>query len=252
MEATTLKKARQRSPDYPAIGLKEAVDKITAVYNKDYQTSIPKHLVAEHAGYNGLNGKSLVVLAALSKYGLLEGRGNECRVSDLAVSIIAHESGSPERIEAIRRAAAEPELFNELNSKYSKASDGAIRAYLLTQKFILPAAEAVIRSYRETKAFVDSETAGYNPPEEPLEATLQQQNESNLVSQTPPNTLNKLSNQPLNAPKPGMRQVVFALKEGDVTITFPEGLSPESVSDLSDYIDVFMRKAKREVALDLV
>jgi hypothetical protein len=45
----------------------------------------------------------------------------------------------------------------------------------------------------------------------------------------------------------GSRRAVFALAEGDVTITFPEELSPESVSDLADYLEIFMKKAKRGV-----
>jgi hypothetical protein len=108
----------------------------------------------------------LPVLAALNKYGLLEGRGDETRVSDTALAIIAHEPGSPERAEAIKAAAAAPDLFAELDQKFpgGKASDVAIRSYLLTQKFIPAAADAAIRSYRETKQLVESELQGYNPP----------------------------------------------------------------------------------------
>jgi hypothetical protein len=36
-----------------------------------------------------------------------------------------------------------------------------MRSYLLTQKFIPSAADAVIRSYRETKQLVEAETTGY-------------------------------------------------------------------------------------------
>lgn len=46
-------------------------------------------------------------------------------------------------------------------------------------------------------------------------------------------------------PKTGTRQEVFALDEGDVVLTFPDGLSLESYSDLESYIGVFLRKAKR-------
>lgn len=155
--------AKARSPSYPAISLKDALDKIGEIYERDYQNPIPKAVAASHMGYGGLNGKSLGVLAALSKFGLLEGRGNESRVSDLAVKIIAHPPGTPERAEAIKVAAEKPELFNELDSRFQggKASDQAIRSYLLTQKFIPAGADAVIRSYRETKQLVEGESKGY-------------------------------------------------------------------------------------------
>lgn len=105
----------------------------------------------------------LGVLSALGKYGLLEGRGNDSRVSDLAVQIIAHPPGTAERAAALSEAAGRPELFAELDSRFQggKASDQAIRAYLLTQKFIPSAADAAIRAYRETKALVLMEAGGY-------------------------------------------------------------------------------------------
>ncbi|WP_315805071.1 hypothetical protein [Bradyrhizobium sp. SZCCHNS3002] len=156
--------AKARSPQYPAIGLKEAIEKATEVYNNDYQNPIPRAVAAAHMGYQSLNGKSLGVLSAVLKYGLLEGRGDQTRVSDLAVAIIAHPPGSNERVAALREAASSPELFAELDARFQsgKASDQALRSYLLTQKFIPTAADAVIRSYRETKQLVEAESSGYN------------------------------------------------------------------------------------------
>src|SRR2546422_742823 len=121
--------AKARSPQYPAIGLKEAVEKATAVYNNDYQNPIPRAVAASHMGYQSLNGKSLGVLSAVLKYGLLEGRGDETRVSDLAVEVIAHPPGSAERAAALKDAASRPELFSELDARFQggRASDQALR-----------------------------------------------------------------------------------------------------------------------------
>lgn len=185
MASVTLKEtpmAKARSPSYPAISLKEALDKISEIYERDYQNPIPKAVAAAHMGYGGLNGKSLGVLAALSKFGLLEGRGNESKVSDLAVKIIVHPHGTPERAEGIKVAAEKPELFNELDNRFQggKASDQAIRSYLLTQKFIPAGADALIRSYRETKQLVAAESGGYSSessprdPEAPVQAAQAQ------------------------------------------------------------------------------
>lgn len=163
--------AKARSPSYPAIGLKDAIEKVIKVYERDYQNAIPRGVVATHMGYESLNGKSLGVLAACLKYGLLEGRGDNTRVSDLAVAIIAHPPGSPERTGALKTAATAPDLFSELDARFQngKASDQAIRSYLLTQKFIPQAADAAVRSYRDTKQLVDSESGGYvvAPKQEP-------------------------------------------------------------------------------------
>jgi hypothetical protein len=155
--------AKARSPGYPTIGLREAIEKVKLVYEKDYQNRIPRRVVAEHMGYQSLNGKSLGVLSAVSKFGLLEGRGEENCVSDLALQIIAHAPGTPERSQAIADAASRPDLFADLDTRFpgGRASDAGIRSYLMTRKFIPVAADMAIRAYRETKGLVNEETGNY-------------------------------------------------------------------------------------------
>jgi hypothetical protein len=183
--------SKARSPQYPAIGLKEAVDLIEKVYEHDYQNPIPREVAAKHMGYNGLNGKSLGVLSALKKYGLLEGRGNDSRVSDLGVQIIAHPPGSAERAQALQAAGALPELFAELDNRFAggKASDQALRSYLLTQKFIPSGADAAIRAYRETKQLVEGESRGYPASEPAPEPRVSQPTPPITPVEPPPQTI---------------------------------------------------------------
>ena len=223
--------SRSRSPNYPQIGLKEAVQRVSGVYKRDYQASLTRDLAAERLGYSGLNGKSLAVLAALGKFGLLEGRGEETRVSDLAVRILAFSPGSAERRAALADAANRPELFVELDQRFARgqASDGAIRAWLITRGFIPPAAEAAVRAYRETKQMLEAEAEAAPaavPSPEPSEVAAE----------------------PAKV-ESGMRRAVFGLAEGEVVITAPVFLSAESVNDLQDYLDVFMKRARREAGL---
>lgn len=227
--------AKARSPEYPAIGLKEAVEKVGMVYNKDYQNKLPKDVIAKHMGYKGLNGGSLPVLAALNKYGLLEGRSDETRVSDLGLAIVAHGAGSPERIQALRTAAANPELFAELDGKFQggKASDQAIRAYLLTQRFIPSAADTAIRAYRETKQLVEPESGGYDSAQfEPEKPPMMPQ----------PSILDR---SPSSIERPPMVQEKFDLDEGTVTITVPSVLSRYSYQDFADRMEILLRGLKR-------
>lgn len=44
----------------------------------------------------------------------------------------------------------------------------------------------------------------------------------------------------------GSREEKFALKEGDVRVTYPENMSIESIEDLEAYLQVFFKKARRE------
>lgn len=153
--------ARPRSPQYPAIGLREAVEKVKLIWEKDHMNELPRDVVAQHMGYASLNGKSLGVLSAVGKFGLLEGRGDQIKVSELALQILAYESGDPARIEALKEASLKPVLFSEIQEKFSggNVSDQALRSYLLTRRYIPSAVDAVIRSYRETQEFVEAESA---------------------------------------------------------------------------------------------
>src|ERR1700720_1502785 len=155
--------AKARSPQYPVIGLGEAIARARAVYDKDYQNRIPRLVVAKHMGFKALHGKALGVLATLGRYGLLEGRGDDYRITDRAVAILAHPPGSPERIAEIQTAAAAPAIFQELDKRFpdGRGSNDALRAYLLTNKFIPDAADIAIRSFRQTKAVVEAEAKGY-------------------------------------------------------------------------------------------
>jgi hypothetical protein len=179
---------KARSPQYPVIGLGEAIAKVRTVYAKDYQNRIPKGVVARHMGFNALHGKSLGVLAALTRYGLLEGRGGDCRVSDRAMAIIAHPPGSKERVEAIQAAATSPAIFQELDGKFpdGRGSDDGMRAYLMTNKFIPDAAETAIRSYRETKKVVAAESGGYDSASVAAAAEGGEAVSSNGADKTPP------------------------------------------------------------------
>jgi hypothetical protein len=226
--------SRSRSPNYPQIGLREAVLRVGSVYKRDYQASLTRDLAADRLGYSGLNGKSLAVLAALGKFGLLEGRGEETRVTDLAVRILAFPPGSPERRAALAEAAGRPELFAELDQRFGRAqaSDAAIRAWLITRGFIPPAADTAVRAYRETKQFLEAEGEAALPAPTPP---------------APPEVTEPVTEPP--TVEVGIRRAVFGLAEGEVVITAPVFLSAESVNDLQDYLDVFMKRARREAGL---
>lgn len=165
--------AKARSPRYPAISLPEAIEKVTAVYKKDFRNKIPKNLVAEHMGFGGLHGASLAVISAVSKYGLLDGGRDSMWVTPLAVDIIERERDDPERMNAIQTAAATPELFRELDQEFpEKASDSALRSFLVTKRDFLPdAAVKLIRSYRETKELVDADCDAHDFPSPRMEAS---------------------------------------------------------------------------------
>jgi hypothetical protein len=243
-----------RSPRYPIIGLREALEKARAVYDVDHRNRIPKELVAKHIGYNSLNGKSLGVISAIGKYGLLEGRADQMWISDRAIDIFEHEQSAPERVAAIKAAASEPELYQELASAFpGKVSDAALRSFLITKRKFLPdAADRAIRSYRETRELVDEELKGYDGDlGEPDQRAMQTATETPAtpLGNSKPEQLSpfRVGNNPFEPgyPPRGTRREVITLDEGDVVIMFPENLSVDSFGDLKDHLDLFIKKMQR-------
>jgi hypothetical protein len=145
--------------------LKEAVDKVSLLYRVNQLHPAPREVVAKGLGYSGLNGASATAISALNKYGLLEGRGDDLRVSERAMSIL-HPHSREERVQALRAAASEPKLFADLAERFPGGvhNDELLKNYLLRNGFALTAVTQAIQAYRETSEFVALEAAGYDSP----------------------------------------------------------------------------------------
>lgn len=151
-----------RSPNYPAIGLREAIQRLRPVYAKQNQYPTNRAVIANLMGYKSLNGASATVVSALSKFGLLEGHGDTLRVSDLGRDIAEYEPGSREFAAAIQRAAWLPVFFKELRDQYPSglSSDPSLRITLLDRGFNSKAIDGAVQAYRETVQFVAEEGKG--------------------------------------------------------------------------------------------
>lgn len=160
--------ARVRSPNYPGISLPEAIGRIGNIHAKEQHLPASREVLAKHMGYNGINGASLKVLSALSKYGLLEEvNGDKMRVSSLAMSIL-YPANEAEKARSILDAAFRPPLFAEMREEWGGASpsDANMRSYLVRRNFATDAIDRVIESYRGTMDLVSRSATEFNPPPE--------------------------------------------------------------------------------------
>src|ERR1700676_1385609 len=105
----------QRSPNYPALGLRDAIQRVRALWNKEKRTAVPADVAAKAIGYNGLSGPSRTAIAAMKKYGLVDSDDNTVKVSELAVRILV-PANMDQELEALREAALKPELFRQLHA----------------------------------------------------------------------------------------------------------------------------------------
>jgi hypothetical protein len=152
-----------RSPNYPQLSLPDAIEKVRTIYKAQHTAKADQQKVAELLGYRSLNGRSMGVLSALKKYGLLQGTGESLGVSYDAVIIIERQQGHHDRVEALRKLALTPQLFAELHSQFDGQipADEDLRIYLASKGFSRTATNEITRNYRETMELVSSEAGEY-------------------------------------------------------------------------------------------
>lgn len=275
--------AKTRSPNYPSIDLAEAIEGVRKVYAKDYKNKIDKVVVARHLGYGGINGKSLGVISALSKFGLLDGRG-DLHVTDDAVTILVDQKGSAARQQAIRRAALRPALFAQLNTHFGGTVPSAenLSAYLQKNGFTPQAAQLAAKSFRDTMQFVtrdagDTVAQPDNPPTFQVGDWVQWESQGVYQFETAKRVLSLASDggfafvegtttgipveqlrkadPPLPGDKPGgkppigVAREVSTLDEGEALLQWPATVSKESVQELEAWLNLVLKKLKRRVGL---
>ncbi len=167
------KKAKPRSPSYPAIDLETAIARASDLWQKEHMNSAATSVILGHWGYTPKSGNGLLTLAALIKFGLLttEGSGNDrkARLTELARKIILDDRpNSPERDIAIREAALNPIIHKELWGKYKSElpSDDNLRHELrYNEGFTDSGAVECIRELRGTWAYVKLAESATMPEE---------------------------------------------------------------------------------------
>jgi hypothetical protein len=148
-------KKRHRSPNYPAIGLRSAVEKVTALYRQDGKPGAPLEAALKHFGYSSGHGQAMGVVSAIKKFGLIEDRNGRIVPTPLAVNIIEFDDTHARHREALREAALKPEIYAGLVEQYREhgrlPSDDSLRPELVTDMAFNPkAVNGFLSDFRDT------------------------------------------------------------------------------------------------------
>jgi hypothetical protein len=247
------KKKRTRSPGYPTIDLREALEKAKTVWENDRRNETPISSLAVQWGYNAKSSSAVQLAAALKKFGLFVEVPNKnafVRLSDLAIRILTDEDPtSIGRTQLIKRAALTPRVYNTIWTQYqgNLPSNTTLKSYLLADlKFNPDVVDDVIKSFRSTISFAklapdDSiQTHTGSPPNlEEMDAD----GEANGASSSPaPTSAPKMTAQPTStAPaQAAKKQMRFELDSGPVLVNYP--MSQEDFDLLLKSLDLWKKK----------
>lgn len=147
-----------RSPSYPSVPLRQAVENIAKIEKLYRSSSIDRLNAAKLLGYSGLSGPANQALAALSSYGLLDRAGKgEARVTERARDIL-HADSQDARNARLWEAALEPSLFRDLRERFSghavPPEDGVV-TYLNRQGFNPNAVRPAAKAFLETMSYLE-------------------------------------------------------------------------------------------------
>jgi hypothetical protein len=146
---------RVRSPNYPALGLRSALQQTQKLFAKIQTYAAGKDLVITGLGYGSYNGASASALSAQLKYGLVTKIGSDYKLTDRALAIL-HPRAPSERAQALRAAAHSPTLFSELLEHFhgKVPNDDLLRSHLIRKGFAQAAITPIIQAFRETVELV--------------------------------------------------------------------------------------------------
>ncbi len=163
---------KHRSPAYPSFSLRTAVAKMRVFYESQKRNSVHVDIAAETLGYKIKSGAGSRAIAAFISFGLMEEIGSrenrKVKLTPLAIKILLLEEEDPERLEAIREAAQNPKIYQEMLFHWSGGlpNDAAISKHLTFDRNFNPdSVHLLIRDFKDTCEYaqIAGEDAGSSP-----------------------------------------------------------------------------------------
>jgi len=145
-----------RSPSFPFVGLREALDRARAFYEAEQRNAARPETAAAHWGYSPKSSGGKQTIAALRSFGLLEGDAL-VKLSGRALRILLDErDGSEERERLLKQAALMPPLHSKLWERYGPElpSPQTLRlSLILDEGFNENSVDDFLTEYKETLEF---------------------------------------------------------------------------------------------------
>jgi len=240
----------KRSPNCPAHDLEESIDRVSAIYRIEGRNSFSGAIAVMHMGYNGLNGASRRALGAVRAFGLLEGRGEQLRVSDEAVLIIADAGAEDqqERKEALLRALCHNRVFADLYEHFAgQVSASLVSAFLQKKYRFKPVtADSTAGVYQRSAAMLqaDAVPAGHSETQSVEKGKPSHSEPVEQGGDVEAESAGHLSPYKQSVES---RRDSFTLENGTAYLSWPTEMSAGEFEDFTDWLILEHRKISRKV-----
>ena len=235
-----------RSVNYPFVTLEAAIEQARKLWASVGVNMVQIPTAGAAWGYGQKSSGLRSTVSALKQYGLLqdigEGGSRQVRITDRALDIFLEPPGSPKRSDAIRAAVLTPKIYREVFDRFAAglpAQDHAISSFLVRDRdFNRTAVARFIAGLRANIQFAGVHRPGPVPAFGNQQTTVPSATASPLPA--PPDALNE------DRTGAGFNQDVYTLGgEGRVLLEWPEKISQASYDELSDWIELQLKKIAR-------
>lgn len=218
-----------RSPSFPFVGLREALDRARAFYEAEQRNSARIETAAAHWGYSPKSSGGKQTIAALRSFGLLDG-DSLVKLSGRALRILLDERGdSEERRRLVQQAALLPPIHARLWERYGAElpSPQTLKlSLILDEGFNESSVDHFLTEYRETLEYARL-LAGPAREETAAERT---------APPSPPPVREAI-------PSAAIEPVVFPLLDGNaVEFRIRRAISAEEAEDVRVVFELWLRK----------
>lgn len=251
-----------RSPAHPVLGIRACIALGRKIFEKEKKHACAELIAAKHMDFQGLNGRSQRVIAALKQFGILEPvSGKQVRISDDAYRLYYFGEDSQEGADILAKLAIAPDIIESMHSEFSDGlpSDASLHRDLhLNRGFTDDAASRLVPIIKEAleiagrrgsvvrgvMASTDVPNEGLGPDKEISTPSAAQPRSVPLANSVPPPS----PIPPTELPSGGPR-MVWVLGDGATTATIALSAWPnrEELEDLEGYLNVFMRRQKAKL-----
>ena len=216
-----------RSPSFPFIGLREALDRARTFYEAEQRNAARPETAAAHWGYSAKSSGGKQTIAALRAFGLLDG-DTLVKLSGRALRILLDErEGSEERLRLVQQAAVMPPVHARLWERYGAQlpSLQTLRlSLILDEGFNENSVDDFLTEYRETLEYAKLVLTG-----------LREEKETRTERPAPSPSPARISAE--------VDPVVFPLLDGNaVEFRIRRKISPEEAEDLRLVFELWLRK----------